>query len=73
MPKISNITERENYAIWRNRNRVRQTDIAKYCGCSIATISRWENSIIDVSDDILEKYNDYIVLFDNGKIRAING
>lgn len=70
--KNINLKEREKYIIWRKRHRVRLIDIARYCGCSIASISRWENGLVIMSDEIVSKYNDYINKYEEGKIYATN-
>ncbi len=70
--KIDFIKEREEYTLWRKRNRVRLSDVAKYSNCSISTISRWENGIINISNELLEKYNEYIEKFNTGEIYARN-
>ncbi len=63
MPVINNLTEREQYQIWRKRNRIRLVDIAKYCGCCVSTISQWENGQINISIELLAGYNKFIEQF----------
>lgn len=64
MPIIHNIREREQYQIWRKRNRVRLIDVAQYCGCAISTLSQWENGLTNISDELLVEYNEYIRQFE---------
>ena len=54
----------EKYQIWRKRNRIRLTDIAKYCKCTASAISQYENNIIDLSPEKEEKYNEFINLYE---------
>lgn len=68
--QIHNIKEREQYTIWRRRNRVRICDVAKYCQCSISYISMWENGIININDEILSKYNHFIISHEERKVNA---
>ncbi|HBQ25716.1 MAG TPA: hypothetical protein DD791_04930 [Syntrophomonas sp.] len=68
MPIIHNLKEREQYQIWRKRNRVRLVDVAKYCGCAISTISQWENNQTNMSDELIEYYNEFIEKFEKGEI-----
>ncbi len=67
MPVITNLQEREQYQIWRKRNRVRLIDISQYCGCSESLLSRWENGKTNIDDYILSNYNEYIRQFEEGK------
>ena len=69
---IDELKAREEYAIWRRRNRVRLLDVSKYIGVSIPVLSRWENGINGISDELLEKYNEYRVRFEAGEIHARN-
>lgn len=69
---IPEIKEREEYQVWRKRNRVRLKDIALYCKCGLSTLSMWENGLLNVSGDIINLYNDYIKKFNEGKIYAEN-
>lgn len=68
--QINNIKEREQYTIWRRRNRIRLSDVANYCQCSISYISMWENGIININDEILTKYNHFINNYESRKINA---
>ena len=70
--KIDDIKEREEYTLWRRRNRVRLVDIAEYCDCTIPLISMWENGKRNIPDKILAKYDEYISEFEKGKIYAKN-
>jgi len=60
MPVIKDLHRGELYQIWRKRNRIRLTDIAKYCSCSASAISQFENEIIDLSPELFGKYNEFI-------------
>lgn len=70
--KLNNIEQREEFTLWRRRNRVRLVDIAKYCKCTIPLISMWENGKANISEEIFKKYNEYVELFNTGKIRVTN-
>lgn len=72
MQVINDLREREQYSIWRRRNRVRLVDISRYCGCSISTISQWENSQINVNDKIIQAYDEFIKLFEQKRIHTYN-
>lgn len=65
---VSSLEGRERYMVWRKRHRVRLVDIAKYCGCFISAISQWENNQINLSDQLLAKYNEFIREFEKIKI-----
>lgn len=69
---ISYVKDREEYILWRKRNRVRLIDVARYSNCSIALLSLWENGKANISDGVLEKYNEYITLINEGKKYADN-
>lgn len=60
MPTITNLTENEQYQIWRKRNRVRLIDVANYCGCTAPAISQWENGLCSISDELKSKYDEFI-------------
>lgn len=66
------IKEREKYTLWRRRNRVRLIDVAHYCGVSVPLLSMWENGKENISPKTLEKYNEFIKEFEEGKIYANN-
>ncbi len=68
MPIIHNLKDREQYQIWRKRHRIRLIDVAQYCGCCVSTISQWENSQINISNELLSSYNEFIEKFEKGKI-----
>lgn len=70
--KIEDIKEREEYTLWRRRNRVRLVDIAEYCGVSIPLISMWENGKVGISQETLKKYDEYIAEFEKGRVYATN-
>lgn len=72
MVLITNLKEREQYQIWRKRNRVRLVDVAQYCRCHFSLISMWENGKQNISDEIFAKYNEYIKKFEEGRIYATN-
>ncbi|MHB8065272.1 MAG: helix-turn-helix domain-containing protein [Ruminiclostridium sp.] len=64
MQVITNLKEREQYQVWRKRNKVRLSDVAKFCECSVPALSQWENGIINISDKLLASYNEFINQFD---------
>ncbi len=67
---IQELKERERFMIWRKRNKVNLTDVAKYCGCATSTISQFENSQTKkLSDKFLLKYQDYIYKYEKGEIK----
>lgn len=68
MPLIQNLKDREQYQIWRKRHRVRLIDVAKYCGCCASTISQWENNQTNMSDELIDYYDEFIEKFEKGKI-----
>ncbi|SHK41924.1 Helix-turn-helix [Desulforamulus aeronauticus DSM 10349] len=55
---------RERYIIFRKRNRIRLIDVSRYCGCSASAISQWENNLINLSDELIAKYNEFIEEFE---------
>ena len=71
MEKIK-LKKREEYTLWRRRNRVRLVDIAEYCGISISYISMWENGKRYIEPSIIKKYDEYITEFEKGRVYATN-
>ena len=66
MPKLPNMNELmdfEQYRIWRQRNRVRLIDVAKYCNCSVSNLSQWETGSTNLSDELKRKYTEFIYHF----------
>lgn len=66
---INKIQDRELYQLWRKRNRVRLIDISKYCGCTPSALSQWENNLINISDELVSKYNRFIQEFENRSLK----
>lgn len=54
---------REQYTIFRRRNKVRLIDVAEYIGCSISLLSKWERELVNISDDKVNLYNKFIKTF----------
>lgn len=54
---------REQYTIFRRRNKVRLMDVAGYIGCSISLLSKWERELINISDEKASLYNEFIETF----------
>jgi transcriptional regulator with XRE-family HTH domain len=71
MEKIK-LKKREEYTLWRRRNRVRLIDVAEYCGVSISLISLWENGKQGISPETLKNYDEYIAEFEKGRVYATN-
>ena len=69
---IKNVNEREEFMLWRKRNRVRLRDVAKYINCSIPTLSRWESGDTNISQKLFVGYREYIEKFNAGEIHARN-
>ena len=63
MEKIK-LKKREEYTLWRRRNRVRLIDVAEYCGVSISLISLWENGKQGISPETLKNYDKYVAEFE---------
>lgn len=54
------VTEREIYMVKRKRRRMTLQDIAAHLGCSVATISRYENGLGQLHDWQAKKYREII-------------
>jgi transcriptional regulator with XRE-family HTH domain len=55
----STIKERESFVIFRRRNKITLTDVAKAIKISIGTISRYEANKRDLTPEILEAYREF--------------
>ena len=51
---------RDLYIIKRRKNKIRLKELAKYIGCSISLLSRYENYDIEMSDAKEYLYKQYI-------------
>lgn len=69
MPLIQNLREHEKYQIWRKRNKLRLKDVANYCSCSVAALSLFENGELNLSDELLEYYDEFIEGVQKGIIK----
>ena len=54
------INKKDYYIMLRKQKRILLKDIAKYVGCSIAHISRWENNLNIMVQEKEQKYYEYI-------------
>lgn len=54
---------REQYTIFRRRNKVRLIDVAEYIGCSVSLLSKWERELVNISDEKVDLYNKFIETF----------
>jgi DNA-binding transcriptional regulator YiaG len=63
--KDTELTEREEYTIWRKRNKVKLVDVANYLGISESAISRWERYERHFKDNKQELYNKFIEQFES--------
>ena len=70
--RINTIRKHEEYTLWRRRNRVRLVDVAEFAKCSYSLLSLWENGKANISDEKLQKYDEYIQLFEQRKIYTHN-
>ena len=66
---IQSLKEEEKYQIWRKRNHIRLADVAKFCGCSIGALSLFENGELNLSDELLGYYDEYIERYEKGLLK----
>lgn len=69
MPLIQSLKEHEKYKIWRKRNKLRLKDVANYCGCSVGALSLFENGELNLSEELLGYYDEFIEGFQRGLIK----
>ncbi len=55
-----NLKRYEQYMILRRKKKIKLSDVAEYCGCSISALSQYETGKIKLKKDKLEKYMNYI-------------
>lgn len=61
--EMINMTEREQWMLKRKQKRIRLIQIAKYIGCSISLLSRWECNTCEISKNKLDKYKQFIEIY----------
>lgn len=49
-----------DYYLMRREKKIKLKQIADYIGCSIANLSKYENNLINMSNDKVQKYQEYI-------------
>lgn len=49
-----------DYYLMRRTKKIKLKQIADYIGCSIAHLSKFENNLVNMSDDKVRKYQEYI-------------
>ncbi|MGR9049230.1 helix-turn-helix domain-containing protein [Halobacillus faecis] len=54
------MTRKEEYLLKRRRKKIKQNELADALGCSQSLISRWEKDDCLMSEDKIEKYEEYI-------------
>lgn len=54
------VTEREQWMLRRKQKRIRLIQIAKFIGCSISLLSRWECNTCEISKYKLDQYKHFI-------------
>lgn len=59
------LTEGEQYTIWRKRNGVTLKEVADYIGCTPALLSLLETGKSRVSRRIVKSYNEFIDQFES--------
>lgn len=59
------VNQPEYYSVWRKRHHVTQLQIAKYIGCSGALVSYWERGQKELPGEMIKKYDQYIINFDD--------
>lgn len=57
--KMNELEEREQFVVWRKRNKITLEKVSQYIGCSISTLSRYETGKKKLYDDLLEKYREF--------------
>lgn len=57
--KVNELEEREQFVVWRKRNKITLEKVSQYIGCSISTLSRYETGKKKLYDDLLEKYREF--------------
>jgi|BioPla2DNA2_1021312.scaffolds.fasta_scaffold00610_19 transcriptional regulator with XRE-family HTH domain len=56
---MNELEEREQFVVWRKRNKITLEKVSQYIGCSISTLSRYETGKKKLYDDLLEKYREF--------------
>lgn len=56
---MNELEEREQFVVWRKRNKITLKKVSQYIGCSISTLSRYETGKKSLYDDLLEKYREF--------------
>lgn len=62
----SDIKEREKYIICRKRKNIKLSDVAKYIGVSIVSISRFERYLMNLKEENENKYKEFIQVYQFG-------
>ena len=57
--KMNELEEREQFVVWRKRNKITLEKVSQYIGCSISTLSRYETGKKKLYEDLLEKYREF--------------
>ena len=56
---MNELEEREQFVVWRKRNKITLEKVSQYIGCSISTLSRYETGKKKLYEDLLEKYREF--------------
>lgn len=54
------MTDKDLYVIKRRKQKIRLISIAEYINCSPSLLSKYENDLVDMSEDKVSKYKEYI-------------
>lgn len=56
---MNELEEREQFVVWRKRNKITLENVANYLGCSISTLSRYETGKRQLCENLLLRYKQF--------------
>lgn len=65
---MNELEEREQFVVWRKRNKITLEKVSEYIGCSISTLSRYETGKRQLYENLLQRYRQ----FKNNYERQVN-
>lgn len=56
---MNELEEREQFVVWRKRNKITLEKVSEYIGCSISTLSRYETGKRQLCENLLQRYRQF--------------